>query len=69
MDALIAQLKDGRVTLKKSRERPNKFTNALKEMFDVLEMSNNERRRSSNILNDPQMKLVFGTTSNDSINI
>lgn len=45
MDALIAQLRDGTVTLRKSRRRTE--TNAaLQEMFETLELSRKQNRNS-----------------------
>lgn len=45
MDALIAQLRDGTVTLRKSRRRTESNA-ALQEMFATLELSRKQNRSS-----------------------
>lgn len=45
MDALIAQLRDGTVTLRKS-QRKTATSAALKEMFETLELSRKQNRNS-----------------------
>lgn len=45
MDALIAQLRDGTVTLRRNR-RETTTTAALKEMFETLELSRQQNRSS-----------------------
>lgn len=50
MDALIAQLRDGSVTLRKNR-RKSKNNPALQEMFDILEISRQQNRNSKMLVN------------------
>lgn len=45
MDALIAQLRDGTVTLRRNR-RKTPTSAALKEMFETLELSRKQNRNS-----------------------
>lgn len=50
MDALISELKNGRVTLRR-RQAPRDTTNAaLKELFDVLSHSQEQNRSSKSFL-------------------
>lgn len=50
MDALIAQLRDGSVTLRKNR-RKSRNNPALQEMFEIMEVSR-QQNRSSKMLVD-----------------
>lgn len=45
MDALIAQLRDGTVTLRRNR-RKTPTNAALQEMFDTLELTQKQNRNS-----------------------
>lgn len=56
MDALIAQLRDGSVTLRRNR-RKTQNNAALQEMFDVLEASRRQNR-TSKIVIDSQTNIV-----------
>lgn len=59
MDALIAELRDGTVTLRKNRHQ-NKNNPALNEMFEMLEVSR-KQNRNSNILVDSQFSIAATT--------
>lgn len=51
MDALISELKHGQVTLRRRNRRPQETTNpALKELFAVLEQSQQQNRSSKTFL-------------------
>lgn len=45
MDSLIAELRDGSVTLRRNRRKTVK-TEALQEMFEILDLSRNQNRSS-----------------------
>lgn len=62
MDALIAQLRDGTVTLRKNRRQTHK-TAALQEMFEILEISR-KQNRNSKIVMDSQANIVKLTNEN-----
>uniref|UniRef100_A0A1B0CEY5 Uncharacterized protein n=1 Tax=Lutzomyia longipalpis TaxID=7200 RepID=A0A1B0CEY5_LUTLO len=64
MDALISELKDGRVTLR--RRRPTDTGNpALKELFDTLERVQKQNRSSKTLMeiNQKELRNVTRTTS------
>lgn len=50
MDALIAQLRDGSVTLRRNKNRRTKTNAALQEMFAVLEQNRNQNRCSMKLV-------------------
>lgn len=57
MDALIAQLRDGSVTLRRNKHRRTKTNAALQEMFAVLEQSRNQNRSSMQLV-ESDLRLV-----------
>lgn len=57
MDALIAQLRDGSVTLRRNKYRRTNTNAALQEMFAVLEQSRNQNRSSKQLV-DTDFRLV-----------
>lgn len=50
MDAIISQLKDGSVTLRR-RRRKTQTSAALQEMFQILEISRTQNRNSNILVN------------------
>lgn len=56
MDALIAQLRDGSVILRKNR-RKSRNNPALQEMFDIMEISR-QQNRSSKMLVDSDITVA-----------
>lgn len=56
MDALIAQLRDGSVTLRKNR-RKSRNNPALQEMFEIMEISR-QQNRSSKMLVDSDITVA-----------
>lgn len=50
MDALIAQLRDGSVTLRRNQRRKTHTNAALQEMFAVLEQSRTQNRSSKQLV-------------------
>lgn len=59
MDAIISQLKDGSVTLRR-RRRKTQTNAALQEMFQILEISRTQNR-NSNILVSSQLNVVLSS--------
>lgn len=59
MDAIISQIKDGTVTLRK-RRRKTQTNAALQEMFQILEISRHQNR-NSNILVSSQLNVVLSS--------
>lgn len=60
MDALISELKNGRVTLRR-RQAPRDTTNAaLKELFEVLQHSQEQNRSSKSFLINHKYNLAEG---------
>lgn len=59
MDAIISQIKDGTVTLRK-RRRKTQTNAALQEMFQMLEISR-KQNRNSNILVSSQLNVVLSS--------
>lgn len=59
MDAIISQIKDGSVTLRK-RRRKTQTNAALQEMFQILEISRTQNR-NSNILVSSQLNVVLSS--------
>lgn len=59
MDAIISQLKDGSVTLRR-RRRKTQTNAALQEMFQILEISR-KQNRNSNILVSSQLNVVLSS--------
>lgn len=59
MDAIISQIRDGSVTLRK-RRRKTQTNAALQEMFQILEISRTQNR-NSNILVSSQMNVVLSS--------
>lgn len=60
MDALISQLKDGTVTLRKRDQRKSRNNPALQEMFEILELSRRQNRNSIMLVNSD---LTIGASS------
>lgn len=56
MDALIAQLRDGSVILRKNR-RKSRNNPALQEMFEIMEISR-QQNRSSKMLVDSDITVA-----------
>lgn len=59
MDAIISQIRDGSVTLRK-RRRKTQTNAALQEMFQMLEISRTQNR-NSNILVSSQLNVVLSS--------
>lgn len=67
MDALISELKNGRVTLRR-RQAPRETTNeALKELFAVLESSQQQNRSSRTFLINHKYNLAAMDTENEQV--
>lgn len=60
MDALIAQLRDGSVTLRKNR-RKSRNNPALQEMFEIMEVSR-QQNRNSKMLVDSGITISVSST-------
>lgn len=59
MDAIISQIRDGSVTLRK-RRRKTQTNAALQEMFQMLEITRTQNR-NSNILVSSQLNVVLSS--------
>lgn len=67
MDALIAELRDGSVTLRRNNRRKTRTNAALQEMFAILEESRTQNRSSKKLV-DIDLRLVGNSFLNSNTN-